>query len=119
MPLPSILEGKLRLPVIAAPMFLVSGPDLVIEACRAGVPGAVPAANARPASEFEKWVARIETALAGEARAAPWGVNISVHRTNERFDDEMAIVVGHKALVVITILGNQPSANGAWLRAES
>ncbi|MBE9554413.1 MAG: nitronate monooxygenase, partial [Proteobacteria bacterium] len=105
MPLPSILEGKLRLPVIAAPMFLVSGPDLVIEACKAGVLGTVPAANARPASEFTAWLDRIEAALADAPNAAPYGVNISVHRTNERFDEDMETIARHKAPVVITILG--------------
>ena len=80
MPLPSILEGRLRLPVIAAPMFLVSGPELVIECCKAGVVGTVPAANARPPAAFEKWVQRIETALADAPDAAPWGANISVRR---------------------------------------
>jgi len=105
MPLPSILEGKLRLPVIAAPMFLVSGPELVIESCKAGVLGTVPAANARPASEFSAWLDRIEAALADASKAAPYGVNISVHRTNERFDEDMEIIVRHKVPVVITILG--------------
>jgi nitronate monooxygenase len=95
--LPSILQGRLRLPVIAAPMFLVSGPELTIEACKAGVLGTVPAANARPASAF--------SALADAPAAAPYGVNISVHRTNERFDDDMETIVRHKVPVVITILG--------------
>ena len=105
MPLPSILEGTLRLPVIAAPMFLVSGPALVIEACKAGVLGTVPAANVRPASAFEKWLVQIEAALTDVPDAAPYGVNISVHRTNERFDEDMEIIARHRVPVVITILG--------------
>jgi len=105
MPLPRILEGRLRLPVIAAPMFLVSGPELVIEACRAGVVGAVPAANARPAAAFEEWVAAIEAALADAPDAAPWGANISVHRRNERLEQDLDICVRHRVPVVITILG--------------
>ena len=105
MPLPGILEGRLRLPVIAAPMFLVSGPDLVIAACKAGVLGTFPAANARPLAEFEAWLGRIEAELAGAPDAAPYGVNISVHRTNERFDGEMQSIVRHRSPVVITILG--------------
>jgi nitronate monooxygenase len=105
MPLPGILEGRLRLPLIAAPMFLVSGPDLVIEACRAGVLGTVPAANARPAAAFEAWARRIEAALADAPEAAPWGANISVRRGNERLEEDLDICVRHKIPVVITILG--------------
>lgn len=105
MPLPASLEGRLRLPVIAAPMFLVSGPDLVIEACRAGVLGTVPAANARPLAEFERWVERIEATLAERPDAAPWGVNICIHRTNERYEAELEITIRHRVPVVITILG--------------
>lgn len=105
MPLPRILEGRLRLPVIAAPMFLVSGPALTVEACRAGVLGTVPAANARPASEFAKWLGLIEEALSEVPHAAPYGVNISVHRENERFEEDMETIVRHRTPVVITILG--------------
>lgn len=104
MPLPGILEGRLRLPVIAAPMFLVSGPELVIAACKAGVIGSFPALNARPVAEFEAWLDRIEAELDG-ANAAPHAVNIVVHRSNERFEQELAITVRHKVPVVITILG--------------
>ncbi len=103
MPLPPQLDNRLRLPVIAAPMFLVSGPELVMEACMAGVLGTLPAANARPVGELDSWIARIESALDGEA--APFGVNIVVHRTNERFEEEMEIVVRRRVPVVITILG--------------
>ncbi len=104
MPLPPQLDNRLRLPVIAAPMFLVSGPELVIEACRAGVLGALPAANARPIAEFESWIERIESSLDG-TDAAPFGVNVVVHRTNERFEEEMEIVTRRRVPVVITILG--------------
>ncbi|UCH73160.1 MAG: nitronate monooxygenase [Rhodospirillales bacterium] len=105
MPLPEILQGRLRLPVIAAPMFLVSGPELLIACCKAGIVGTVPAANARPPLEFEKWVARIETALADAPGAAPWGANISVRRGNERLEADLDICVRHRIPVVITILG--------------
>ncbi len=109
MPLPSILEGRLRLPVIAAPMFLVSGPDLVIACCKAGIVGTVPAANARPPAAFEAWVEQIEAALAGAPDAAPhfapWGANISVRRGNERLEEDLDICVRHRIPVVITILG--------------
>lgn len=105
MPLPKLLEGRLCLPVIAAPMFLVSGPELVIECCKAGVVGTLPAANARPPAEFAKWVERIAAALADLPDAAPYGVNISVRRGNERLEEDLETCVRHKVPVVITILG--------------
>ena len=113
MPLPAILEGRLRLPVIAAPMFLVSGPELVIECCKAGIVGTVPAANARPPAEFEKWVARIEAVLANHPGPAPWGANISVRRGNERLEADLDICVRHRIPVVITILGKPDRVVGA------
>ena len=105
MPLPPALRSRLRLPVVVAPMFLVSSPALVIASCKAGVLGTVPAANARPSSEFEAWVREIDGALAGHADAAPWGANLSVHRNNARLDEDLDIVVRHKVPVVVTILG--------------
>ena len=103
MPLPPQLHNRLRLPVIAAPMFLVSGPELVIGACKAGVIGAFPMANARPAAEVEQWLTRIERELDGQD-AAPYAANIVVHRSNERFAEELAMIVRHETPVVITIL---------------
>ncbi len=105
MPLPAILRDRLALPAIAAPMFLVSGPDLVVETCRAGVLGSFPALNQRTSAGFEAWLDEIETRLAGEPRAAPFAVNLIVHRSNARLDADLAIIVRHRVPVVITSLG--------------
>lgn len=106
MALPESLRGRLRLPVVAAPMFLVSGPELVIEACRAGVLGTFPALNQRSSEGFEAWLTEIREALEplGE-NAAPYGVNLIVHRTNPRLEADLALCVKHQVPVVITSLG--------------
>jgi nitronate monooxygenase len=109
MPLPPLFVGRLRVPAVAAPMFLVSGPDLVVEACRAGVVGTFPALNERTSIGFEAWLATIEQRLAraedaGE-RPAPYGVNLIVHKTNPRLDADLALCVKHRVPVVITSLG--------------
>lgn len=105
MPLPAQLEGRLRLPAIAAPMFLVSGPDLVVEACRAGVLGAFPALNQRTTEGFEAWLGDIEGRLAGAQGAAPYGVNLIVHKSNPRVQPDLEICVRHEVPVLITSLG--------------
>ena len=102
------LLARLRLPVVAAPMFLVSGPELVIAACRAGVLGTFPALNQRTSEGFEAWLAEIGEALADEPRAAPFGVNLIVHRSNRRLERDLEIVVRHRVPVVITSLGAVP-----------
>lgn len=109
MPLPPALTGRLAIPAVAAPMFLVSGPDLVVEACRAGVLGTFPALNQRTTADFEAWLDEIETRLAaaeqqGE-RPAPYGVNLIVHRTNPRVEADLKVIVKHKTPLVITSLG--------------
>jgi len=106
MSLPSQLEGRLKLPAIAAPMFLVSGPELVIESCKAGVLGTFPALNARPAEKFRDWLVEIEQALAPLPDAAPYGVNLILHRTNQRLEQDLALVVEHKVPVVISSVGH-------------
>lgn len=100
----------LRVPVVGAPMFLVSGPDLVIEQCKAGILGTFPALNARPQSELGVWLSNIEQTLA-EARAsnpqccvAPFGVNLIVNPANKRLDEDSDVVVKHKVPLVITSL---------------
>ena len=104
-----ILE-QLRVPVVGAPMFLVSGPDLVIEQCKAGVLGAFPSLNARPQSELEVWLTRIEDALATRRAenpkipVAPFGVNLIVNAANKRLDEDTETVIRHKVPVVITSL---------------
>ena len=110
MPLPQSLLGKLDIPAVAAPMFLASGTELVIQACRSGVLGAFPALNARTSEEFEAWLEEIEKNLANHERAtgkppAPYGVNLIVNKTNQRVDADLKICIKHKVPVVITSLG--------------
>lgn len=102
--LPALFSG-LRLPVIAAPMFLTSGTDLVVETCRAGMVGTFPALNARSTSGFSDWVEEIKARLAQDPAAAPFGVNLVVHRSNPRLKADLAEVVRHKVPLVITSLG--------------
>lgn len=99
---PDVLQ-RLRLPVFGAPMFIVSGLELVIAQCRAGVLGAFPALNARPAEQLDEWLWRLRESLS-EADA-PYAVNLIVHGTNKRLEQDLALVVKHKAPVVITSLG--------------
>lgn len=108
MPLPAILEGRLRLPAVAAPMFLVSGPELVIAACRAGILGTFPALNPRTSEGLRDWLGEIEAALADAPGAAPFGVNLIVHRSNRRLEADLRICVEHRVPVVVTSLGAVP-----------
>ncbi len=95
----------LKLPAIAAPMFLTSGPDLVVECCRSGVLGAFPALNQRTSEGFGDWLAEIEQRLDGAEGAAPYGVNLIVHASNRRVEPDLALCVKHKVPLVITSLG--------------
>lgn len=110
MSLPAVLEGKLRIPVIGAPMFIVSGPELVIAQCKAGIVGSFPALNARPQEALDEWLTRIETELAEFSAAhpdqpvAPYAVNQIVHQSNERLMADMHTCVKHKVPIVITSL---------------
>lgn len=110
MSLPQDLRARLRLPVLAAPMFVVSGPELVIEQCKAGVIGSFPALNARPQEELDKWLTRIETELAQYARdypakkVAPFAVNLIVNKANKRLEQDTEVVLAHKVPIVITSL---------------
>ncbi|MFJ5486276.1 NAD(P)H-dependent flavin oxidoreductase [Hansschlegelia beijingensis] len=110
MPLPPILQGRLSLPVIGAPMFIVSGPDLVIAQCKAGIVGAFPALNARPPQMLGVWLERIGRELAEfaaanpEAPVAPYAVNQIVHASNVRLADDMRVCEGHRVPIVITSL---------------
>lgn len=106
MPLPPSLEGRLSLPAVAAPMFLVSGPELVIAASEAGVIGAFPSLNARPAEEYVRWLGQIERALAASPGAAPFAVNLIVHRSNKRLEQDLAATVAHRVPIVITSVGH-------------
>jgi nitronate monooxygenase len=110
MPLPAIFEGRLTVPAIAAPMFLVSGPDLVVEACRSGVVGTFPALNQRTSEGYVAWLTEIEARLdraerEGDRPPAPFGVNLIVHRTNARLREDLEITVKHRVPLVITSLG--------------
>jgi len=117
MALPSVLRDRLRLPVIGAPLFIVSGPDLVIAQCKAGIVGAFPSLNARPLSMLDEWLARITEELAAwdeahpEAPAAPFAVNQIVHKTNNRLEADVELCARYKAPVVITSLGAREDVN--------
>jgi nitronate monooxygenase len=110
MPIPSILEKRLRLPVIGAPMFIVSTPQLVVAQCTAGIVGSFPALNARPASQLDDWLAEIGERLAQHARAnpgatiAPFAVNQIVHASNDRLERDVEACVRHRVPIIITSL---------------
>ena len=120
MSLPPILQ-HLRIPVICAPMFIASNPKLVIEQCKAGVVGAMPALNARPAAQLDEWLAEITEALAAHDKAhperpsAPFAVNQIVHRSNNRLDQDLALCEKHKVPMIITSLGAREELNQACL----
>jgi nitronate monooxygenase len=101
---PAALKN-LRVPAIASPMFLVSGTRLVIETCKAGVVGTFPALNQRSSEGFEAWLNEIKGALGGQPGAAPYGVNLIVHKSNDRVEADLKLVVKHKVPVIITSLG--------------
>jgi nitronate monooxygenase len=110
MTLPAALRQSLRIPLIGAPMFIVSGPELVLAQCKSGIIGAFPALNARPASMLDEWLSQITTKLA-EARdrkpsvpVAPFAVNQIVHQSNDRLDQDVALCVKYKVPIVITSL---------------
>ncbi len=116
--LPPILQ-RLRLPVIGAPLFIVSNPKLVIAQCKAGVVGSFPALNARPASQLDEWLHEITEALAEHDRAhpdapsAPFAVNQIVHRSNDRFEHDVEVCAKWKVPIVITSLGAREDLNHA------
>ena len=103
MSLPTSISDRLRLPLIAAPMFLVSGPDLVIAASRAGVIGSFPTANCRTLEELDDWLGRINQAT---LKIAPYAPNLIVHQSNQRLQDDLDLVVKHRAPLVIASVGN-------------
>lgn len=116
--LPTVLR-KLPFPVIGAPLFIISNPDLVIAQCKAGIVGAMPALNARPASQLEDWLAQITEALAAHDRAhpeqpaAPFAINQIVHRSNDRLEHDMALCEKYRVPIVITSLGAREDVNRA------
>ncbi|UCV09682.1 NAD(P)H-dependent flavin oxidoreductase [Dechloromonas denitrificans] len=104
MPIPASLNKNLRLPVICAPMFIVSNPDLVIAQCKSGVIGSFPALNARPKDLLDDWLIRIKAELAADPNAAPFAVNQIIHPSNERLEHDMALCVKHEVPLIITSL---------------
>ena len=116
--LPPVLQN-LSLPVIGSPLFIISNPTLVIEQCKAGVIGSMPALNARPAAQLEDWLAEITETLASynaahpDKPAAPFAINQIVHKSNDRLEHDMALCVKYKVPVIITSLGAREDINAA------
>ena len=116
--LPAVLRN-LPLPIIASPLFIISNPKLVIEQCKAGVVGSMPALNARPTSQLDEWLHEITEALAAYNRAhpqtpaAPFAINQIVHKSNDRLEHDMAMVVKYKVPIIITSLGARTDVNDA------
>ena len=111
MAIPDIMRGKLRIPVVAAPLFIISNPDLVIAQCKAGIIGSFPSLNARPIEVLDEWLQRITNELAAYDQAnpdnpsAPFAVNQIVHRSNDRLDQDMDLCEKYQVPIVITSLG--------------
>lgn len=106
MPLPEQLLRNLALPAVGAPMFLVSGPEMVIAQARAGMIGSFPAPNARTPEILDGWMRQISDALADDPKAAAWAANLVVHASNDRLPADLECVVRHKPSLVITALGS-------------
>ncbi len=116
--LPPVL-AKLPLPIIGSPLFIISNPKLVVAQCKAGVVGAMPALNARPAAQLDEWLAEITEELAAHDKAhpdnpaAPFAINQIVHKSNDRLDHDMEMVVKYKVPIIITSLGARTDVNDA------
>ena len=110
------LPWRLRLPIFAAPMFRISGPDLVVAACKAGIIGAFPTTNARPIEVLEQWLEEITTRLAAARREtpdsliAPWCANLITHSSNVRLPEDLALIARYKPPIVVTALGSPKPA---------
>lgn len=119
MALPPILSERLRIPVIASPLFIISGPELVIAQCKAGVVGSFPALNARPVSQLDEWLAQITEELAAwdaknpDRLSAPFAMNQIVHKTNDRLEQDVEMAVKYKVPITITSLGAREDVNKA------
>ncbi len=118
MPLPAVLRN-LPLPIIGSPLFIISNPKLVIEQCKAGVIGAMPSLNARPAEQLDDWLAEITETLVAydkahpDKPAAPFAINQIVHKSNDRLDHDMAVCAKYKVPIIITSLGARTDVNDA------
>ena len=119
MPLPLPMQGNMRIPLIGSPLFIISHPPLVIEQCKAGVVGSFPSLNARPIEQFDDWMSEINETLTSykaanpEKPVAPFAVNLIVHKSNNRLDEDLELCVKHKVPLVITSLGARPEVNEA------
>src|SRR6201986_3037268 len=119
MSMPALFKGRLSHPVIGAPLFIISVPDLVIAQCKAGVVGAFPALNARPQALLDEWLVRIKEELAAYDKAhpdrpsAPFAVNQIVHRSNNRLDQDMALCEKNRVPIIISSLGAREELNQA------
>ena len=118
MPLPAVLRN-LPLPIIGAPLFIISNPKLVIEQCKAGVIGSMPSLNARPAEQLDEWLAEITEALAAHDKAhphqpaAPFAINQIVHKSNDRLEHDLQVCAKYRVPIVITSLGARTDVNDA------
>src|SRR5580692_6767492 len=119
MSMPALFKGRLSIPAIGAPLFIVSVPDLVIAQCKAGIVGSFPALNARPPELLDEWLTRIRQELAAydaahpERPSAPFAVNQIVHRSNNRLEHDLALCEKHKVPIIITSLGAREEVNEA------
>ncbi|MDI3306799.1 MAG: nitronate monooxygenase family protein [Acetobacteraceae bacterium] len=113
------LKGRLSLPVIGSPLFIISVPDLVVAQCTSGIIGSMPSLNARPAEQLEEWIIEIKERLAKhdaqhpERPSAPFAINLIVHKSNDRLEHDLAVCVKHKVPIIITSLGARPEVNEA------
>jgi nitronate monooxygenase len=119
MAIPASLANQLSIPVIGSPLFIISNPDLVLAQCMAGVVGSFPSLNARPIEQLDEWLSQINEELARAraanpaAKVAPYAVNLIVHKSNNRIEEDLALCVKHKVPMVITSLGARPEVNQA------
>ena len=119
MTLPAILKDRLSVPVVAAPLFIISHPELTLAQCKAGVVGSFPALNARPVEQLDEWLAQLTEELAAHqaanpgSKTAPFAVNQIVHKSNNRLQQDLELCVKYKAPIVITSLGAVPEVNEA------
>ncbi len=118
MPLPPVLRN-LPLPIIGAPLFIVSNPKLVIEQCKAGIVGSMPSLNARPAEQLDEWLAETTETLAAyntahpDKPAAPYAINQIVHKSNDRLEHDMQVCAKYKVPIIISSLGARTDINDA------
>src|SRR6201984_399808 len=119
MSMPALFKGRLSIPAIGAPLFIISVPDLVIAQCKAGIVGSFPALNARPPDLLDEWLARIRRELAAydavhpDSPSAPFAVNQIVHRSNNRLEHDLALCEKHQVPIIITSLGARTELNQA------